>query len=240
MWYNINIEILGKITDKNTFLKDSLNFYELKNNNLDWLLKKICHDALAHYINNFTINGVTNEKEYFLYIDHIVDFLKILIQKNDFDIQDLLDLHKIILTPLIDEKVKNIWEIRTHWVITKEKIYHKWLTENFISEHKVKKYMNELFLEYKNNDNSLEKIITLYNYLIAKIHPFTNWNGRTLAILLDTLLIKHDFLPLFLWWQNKNKRVVISEDYIKHRNMNKLISDNYKVILDIYSHYQIK
>ncbi len=236
----MNIELIKIINFKNEYLKKELELDKIKKENINWLLKKVAHDSLNRYINNFDCNWIINEKQYFLYLDNIVDHLNILIKKEEFTIEDLLELHKNILKPLKKVKVKKIWKLRTRWVITREKVYNVWLVGYFIPGNKVKKYTKKIFNDYKQNTNNLEKVIILYNYLIAKIHPFNNWNGRTLSILLDTLLIKYNYFPLFLWWQNKYKRVIISENYIKDRNINKLISESYKIIIEIYSNYKIK
>lgn len=236
--------LINEINKKNDFLKNSLNFESLKQNQAEQFILKICDIWLTKYREYFVEKWTYSPKLYLKYLWDIKNYIyKNIFLNNNLQIEDILWLHKEIMEPIKDiENIEKIWTLREKPIITKEKNYLKWLSEAFISHYKVPKKTNEAFEEYKkniSNDNKIDTITKLYINFLAKIHIFENWNGRLIFILLDTLLFKYDYLPIFIRY-HEDKRDNISEKYIKHRNLNKLQLDLYEIIIEIYSNYQIK
>lgn len=232
-------KIKSQIRNQNTWLKKQL---WIENNNMNrQLLQKICDTSLRYYILNFEGE---NYNVYNKYIQNILDKLyNNFFLKEQIQLQDILDLHTAIMKPLKKEKIKNMWILRKTPIVTKWENLSKFKIQSFLSPKKVKKYSINLINYYNENiqKDSLTTTTTFFINFMMYIHPFENGNWKVLYPLLDTLLWKKWFLPVFLFHKNnRNKRTKVLDKYtLENNSLQKSIENFYKCILSIYKDYQI-
>lgn len=137
------------------------------------------------------------------------------------------ELHKIHFPPWYQKMKKTIsWDAFV--VIMIPWVYKTWNTNfNRVSPKDTKTKMQELIDNYnqtsiRNLDFILEFALNFY-----KIHPFWDWNGRVLSILLDLILIKNSFKPIFIKNiidSNPSLYKKIIDDSIKNNDKNLFIN----------------
>jgi Fic family protein len=71
----------------------------------------------------------------------------------------------------------------------------------------VKTDMNILLKWFKENKNTLHPFVlaVMFHHKIEKIHPFMDGNGRTGRILMNYILLQHDYPPIIITKKNRTK-----------------------------------
>ncbi len=130
---------------------------------------------------NEEIKEIQNMEKALLYIDENIDNIAInnkLIRELHYFVTGWLDINK--------EGSKNPWEYRK-WNVTITKSKHKPCDFTQVSD-----FMEELFNFINNpDDNKYDLIKTaLAHHRFVWIHPFDNWNWRTVRLLTYAMLVK--------------------------------------------------
>lgn len=141
---------------------------------------------------NEEIKEIQNMEKALLYVDEHIDDIVI---NNKF----IRELHNFVTNWLSSDKEgsKNPWEYRSGNVtITKSK--HKPCDFTQIGD-----FMEELFSFINNSDDNKYDLIktALVHHRFVWIHPFDNWNGRTVRLLTYTMLVK-------LWFNVNIGRII--------------------------------
>lgn len=164
-------------------------------------------------------NEVLNHKEL---LDILYNFLE-----NDEDITEnlILKIHKVVL--------KNI-DAENAWYYRRIQNYISWDIKIPPKAEKVPKLMKELIVKYHLEKEYLDPVLLVSNfhYDFAKIHPFIDWNGRTIRIIINMILMKKWFPMIII--PNIRRRDYISslssykkkEDFILF--MADIINENLK------------
>jgi fido (protein-threonine AMPylation protein) len=160
-----------------------------------------------------------------------------------------LSFHFNVLKPLTTtEKIPHhlIWAFRDKvkyfpWKKTDWKIVHLTLSHPKKIDKEVKLLINDFNNKIKKTEkDKIEAIVKFILINLVLIHPFDNWNWKVFWILLDVLLWKYDFFPLFV--QNntfKPKLLEILSKYSSSQNFDKLVEDFYELIIYIYFNYKV-
>lgn len=237
-------ELIEKIIEANKITQKQLNFWVILKNQKNDLVNKIVDVWVEKYKNKFKINSKEIDyQKYLKYVNNISEYLnKNILEKKNLTNDIILWLNKIIFEQFQDENLK-IWKLRKE-IRTIENFDKNWKLiqrDMFISPNKVEKYFLDELNNFNNeiNKNTFETIIHLFQYNLSKIHPFYNWNGRVFFILLDILLLKYNYLPLFIR-QDKNKYEDITRQYMIDKNFKKLEIAFLELILEKYKNYKIK
>lgn len=212
---------------------------------------KICNNILIKYRANFsTINGFDSNL-YVQYINELVDYIEKYIDPiHELSLDILLWLHYTIMKKLTTtEKIKPnlIWWLRDtsrHLIFAwlDWKTERVWMTAAKHIKKELKEtivYLNESLLSGERS-MQLEAIVRFFLYNLYIIHPFDNGNGKTFFILLDILLWKYDFFPVFL--KNPKFHTVLRktiDSYSPNHDFTKLVNDFYGTMLYVYKNYQM-
>lgn len=227
--------------------KEKLNFDFVLKNQKKELINKIVDVWVEKYKYLFKINEKEiNYDNYLKYINELSEYLTIhFFDKNNIESDDILWFHKLIFSIFPDDSIDKIksWELR-YEMRNVENFDENWklIRRNmFISKNKVETYFQDELNNYNKNieSNQLEIIIHFFQWNLSKIHPFFNWNWRIFFILLDVLLLKYNFLPLFLR-QDKDEYEKITQAYMISKNFKKFELDFLELIYKKYKNYHIK
>ena len=240
-------KILKLIEKQNLETQKLLWFDNILKNQKKELIYKVLDTWLEKYKYLFKIN----EKEidynkYLKYIEKNYNYLNKTFLKEEYIKKEYIFwLHKLIFEIFpndSEDKIKS-WKLRNE-IRTIENFDDKWKLlqrDIFISSNKVEKYFFEEIENFNKNikNNPFETIVHFFQWNLSKIHPFFNWNWRIFFILLDILLIKYNYLPLFIR-QDKEKYELITSQYMIDKNFKKLELNFYNLILEKYKNYHIK
>lgn len=67
-----------------------------------------------------------------------------------------------------------------------------------VQPYLIESKMNELLIEYKNNNENIAKKLALFHILFEGIHPFIDGNGRTSRLLMNFEAIKKGYPPIVI------------------------------------------
>lgn len=158
------------------------------------------------------LNETINHKE-------LLNFLYYFLEKDQKIDENLIkQVHKLVMKN-IDE---NAWEYR------KIQVYITW-------EEKLPTNAKNIEKEIKNLLNSYEKglwkrdisiLASEFHYDFVKIHPFIDWNGRTIRLLLNMILMKAWFPMIVL-------PVIRRQEYINSLNSSSKKENFIIFILDV-------
>ena len=144
-----------------------------------WETKLILEDWLTIWWKTLReINEVSNHK---WLLNFLYEFIEL---DKDLDEDTIKKVHNLVLRNIDDE---NAWNYR------KIQCYISWESEVPPEAKEIPKLIKELILWYKKNKNSMHKslFVSEFHYKFVKIHPFIDWNGRTIRILLNIILMKY-------------------------------------------------
>ncbi len=125
-------------------------------------------------------NEVLNHKE-------LLNILYNFLETDDDLTEDLiLKIHREVLKNIDDENA---------WIYRRIQNYISWDTKIPPRYEKVPILMTELIDNYNNDKDKIDPVILVSNfhYDFAKIHPFVDWNGRTIRLVLNMILMKKWF-----------------------------------------------
>ena len=240
---------LKKIITLNNRLTQKLNIKHIKENQNFLVIKKIVLENLKKYIINFQKDHNQLDKKGFInYIEKITSYLenKIYLSKN-LQEKHILTLHKLIVEPLsLTEKMPK--HLIGAWRDHPQKI--KWTVENhyferwFPAPNKIPDLMKNLISEYNTNiKKSIYKIDEILKFILTsifKVHPFSNSNWKTFYILLDILLRKNNFFPIFPK-SMKHEKILLNflKKYDYNPSFNNLFNCFLEFVIYVYTHYRI-
>jgi|SRR5690554_1299918 len=72
-------------------------------------------------------------------------------------------------------------------------------------------------------DDDLFKYISYCHLQLAKIHPFLDGNGRLARLVLNYYLLKYDFLPVIVTYEERHKYFKLLEEFKVNKNINPFI-----------------
>lgn len=205
------------------------------------------------------------------YLKEITDFVfeKIYIKKR-LEKKDILKLHYIIMKNLPLEKIDNIWhfrqykmkicqhnnnitgknvtafqshEMKIYWYNTAGKLIATFATKSKYIEKEFNLQLNNLnanVLNWDDKNNLLSIIIFIHN-IINAIHPFENWNWKVFRILLDVLLFKINFFPVFILKKEHRKKLFnkVIANYLDNKQKEVFLTHFLELMIDIYSNYKM-
>ncbi len=184
------MSINNQILEINQKVWNYLNFWKIKKNNFQELIKKIIITNLESKKLNF--NFPENEK----YFQELSLFIKKnIFNKKKLEKKDYEKLYTLIFTPF--ENKKNLY--------FRDKIKYNmvWLDDNwkkidFYPDYtKIQKLLNIYINKYNNENLDLfERLYSISLEILNKVHPFANNNFAYTSIILDILLIKNNLLPI--------------------------------------------
>jgi len=143
-----------------------------------WETKLILEDWLTIWWKTLReISEVSNHKEL---LNFLYDFIKLDENLNE---EIIKKVHNLVLRNIDDE---NAWKYR------KIQCYISWESETPPEAKEINKLMDDLIKWYNANKNSLHPwlLVSNFHYKFVKIHPFVDWNWRTIRILLNIILMK--------------------------------------------------
>jgi Fic family protein len=117
------------------------------------------------------------------------NYMRMYLKKNTYIEEDAVkEINAILVKDLaiggIYRNVNLIIPGRKHVPPSPEKAYYK-----------IKKFFNEL--PYMNEMNTMEKAVYAYA-MFVKIHPFVDGNSRTGKLIMNYVLMKDNFLPIYI------------------------------------------
>lgn len=146
-------------------------------------------------------------KNYIEAVNHAKAFCKILeLITNDSNLDEkvILDVHRTILIGLDDTNAGFYRNCRVR-ISGSNTILPNPL--------KIPELMEE-FYRWLNEDMDNEPLTAIIAHLkFVSIHPFTDGNGRTARLLMNTLLLKHGYAPIIVRPTDRKKYLVAIENY---------------------------
>jgi len=134
----------------------------------------------------------TNHKKAILALEKIVS------GKTKISENQLLELHRIILSDIDDEFAG---------VYRRQRV--RILGANLVLPNPIKlpKLMKEYFIWLKKNGGKLDivELSALAHYKLVAIHPFIDGNGRTARLFMNLLLMQMDYPPAIVLKQDRKK-----------------------------------
>jgi len=230
----------------------------LKAQMLDKLLYKIVQENLATYYLNFK-NNTDNQidfKQFDEYLQNLARFLYENVYDKKLTISLLKHLHKEIYKGLTIEKAKlswPVWAFRDGWSKIRVKLPNSKIVnipaaspkelEKLINLQLEK--LNLLVVRDKNNwsdnwEKKIEKFCLIVESILnlLKIHPFYDGNWKVFRILLDVMLLKENFFPVF---PLKNKKALfgtILVPYAMSFSDSQLVNNFLNFVISRYKNYK--
>jgi len=105
---------------------------------------------------------------------------------------------------------------------------------DWVDPKDVKSEMNKLINLYNENikiSNDKKKLIIYILINLYRIHPFWNWNGRVISIIIDLMLIKNNINPIYFNKLLNTNRKLFSSNIVQSiksksiTNINKIIKE---------------
>lgn len=131
------------------------------------------------------------------------DFIKTLLDKKEISENDILDIHKIILQKIDDQNAGKYRNTAVR-IAGSETILPNPI--------KVPELMSE-FVKWLNQsaDEHPVKLALDAHFKFVSIHPFADGNGRTARHLMNLILKKNDYVPIFISKEERKKYVTSLE-----------------------------
>ena len=149
--------------------------------------------------------------------DLLIFLNKFISENQEIDEKLIKYIHSLVMKN-IDE---NAWEYR------KIQVYITWEEILPPKANLIPKLMTELLNKYDFSDyKNIALKVAEFHYDFVKIHPFIDWNWRTIRLILNMILMKHWFPMIII-------PVVRRLDYIWSLNSLKSKNDFVQVLLDI-------
>jgi len=241
---------LEKVLYLNEYLDKHLNIKHLKQNFTKQVIYKIVFENLLRYKNNFTIsNNQIDSQKFEVYLKEITDFVyENIYLKSIIEKQNILKLHYLIIKNLPLEKIDNLWvfrqsEMRIHWHNTANKLITTFPTKPKYIEKDFDLQLNNLNSSLLNSDkeDKLLNILTFIHYMIDIIHPFENGNWKVFRVLLDILLFKIDFFPVFVLKEEHREKLFnkVISNYLNNKKKEVFLIYFLELMIDIYSDYKM-
>lgn len=201
--FKITKSILLKIENINKTL-EKINIFNIKK--ISPILRKqnrikSIHSSCAIEANSLTINEVTDiinnnvvigPKNEILEVKNAINAYNIIEDIDPFDIKSLLKIHKILTTDLIQDAGK--FRKGEEGVFDGDKCI-------FIAPSKrlLNQLINNLYIWLNQNRYILNPfiLVSIFHYEFVFIHPFSDGNGRTIRLLVNSILSK--YYSIFLW-----------------------------------------
>lgn len=188
------------------------NFINISKNLSDYDVRKIVYKNTLHYLKNALLRNRQDKHQLILNwynsdTERIINFCQKKIISNLFfklNINIIKELHKNLYPNWFILKNKDIngkefiqmipWEYRNINLVAKESkdknLYYKW--------QDIEIWFKNLIVDFNNSKKQTNDILLFMSDFLT-IHPFWDWNGRVFDILVDLLLLKNGFFPLYFW-----------------------------------------
>jgi hypothetical protein len=196
---------------------EKLNKSNWKQLNFTWYLKKSTHDVIIKIIvkNLYKYDfHLTNDKQYFIIN---INFIQNNILNNELNTTNFEKMY-INLFSHFFKNTKDLW-YRTRIkkdMFAKNQYNKKW--QEYSKYTDINKDLNIAFNKFnKDNEHILIRLYDLTFTLLSKIHPFSDNNFWTISLLLDLLLLKNNYLPIWLKQIFKANNIFLptKEDFLK-------------------------
>lgn len=151
---------------------------------------------------------ITNHKNAF---SHVVKMVK---ENWQMDEDNLKDLHQILMDSYSDigglyRNVDISLKGSNHTPPSHIKVYDR-----------MKKYFNYCL---EGPDDDLLKYIAYCHLQLVKIHPFLDGNGRLARLVLNYYLLKYDFMPVIVTYEERHKYFKLLEEFKVNKNIDPFI-----------------
>jgi len=133
----------------------------------------------------------------------VLDFLyKFLDSKEDLSEDVIKKVHNLVLKNIDDE---NAWKYRRLQVMI------SWEEKDPVEPTRIDEEMKNLIIWFNENKNRLEPVVLAweFHYRFVKIHPFIDWNWRTIRILINLILMRVWF-PLIIIYSVRRAEYITS------------------------------
>ncbi len=162
----------------------------------------LSHEETALVVEKgITIGGKT-VTEHLEAINHAkaINFIKDLArkQKEDLCVDDILDIHKIILEG-IDSVHAGVFRTVMVRILGSHTVFPNYL--------KVPALMDEFNKWLTASDDHPVKIAAMAHFKLVRIHPFVDGNGRTARLLMNLILLQHGY-PLAIIKKETRKNYI--------------------------------
>lgn len=133
----------------------------------------------------------------------VLDFLyKFLGSKEDLSEDIIKKVHNLVLKNIDDE---NAWRYRRLQVMI------SWEEKDPVEPTRIDEEMKKLISWFNENKNILDPVVLAweFHYRFVKIHPFIDWNWRTIRILINLILMRMWF-PLIIIYSVRRAEYITS------------------------------
>lgn len=177
-----------------------------------WETKMILEDWITIWWKTIReLQETLNHKDLLIFLNKFIS------ENQEIDEKLIKYIHSLVMKN-IDE---NAWEYR------KIQVYITWEEILPPKANLIPKLMTELLNKYDFSDyKNIALKVTEFHYDFVKIHPFIDWNWRTIRLILNMILMKHWFPMIII-------PVIRRLDYIWSLNSLKNKNDFVQVLLDI-------
>lgn len=218
-WYNevLSQYISIKQNGENLYQKELNNFLQTHFINIsqdirDYNIRKIVYNNTLHYLKTALLK-TSKEKHQIVLNWYVYDTNKIIKYCEDNFINNYDNKLKIDFIKWLHKNLFPEWFIAKNIDVNWKEFVQMipWEYRNINLHSKTNENKN-IYSKWQNVENLLEKIVDNYNksqkqesdillFLtdFSRVHPFGDGNWRTIDILVDLLLLKNWFFPLYLW-----------------------------------------
>ncbi len=177
-----------------------------------WETKMILEDWITIWWKTIReLQETLNHKDLLIFLNKFIS------ENQEIDEKLIKYIHSLVMKN-IDE---NAWEYR------KIQVYITWEEILPPKANLIPKLMTELLNKYDFSDyKNIALKVAEFHYDFVKIHPFIDWNWRTIRLILNMILMKHWFPMIII-------PVIRKLDYIWSLNSLKNKNDFVQVLLDI-------
>ncbi|HHU55626.1 MAG TPA: Fic family protein [Acholeplasmataceae bacterium] len=213
----------GELLTMRSTVKEKIDILDVPK---EFLINQTYHGLLFEYDSitrqevEDVVSGNTENidpKKVLLINNHKNAFLKVveMVKQNiPMDEDNLKDLHQILMDGLID----------TGGLYRNVDISIKRSNHTPPSHIKVYDRMKKYFAYCLDGpDNDLFEYIAYCHLQLAKIHPFLDGNGRLARLVLNYYLMKYDFLPVIVTYEERHKYFELLEEFKVNKNINPFI-----------------
>ena len=162
-----------------------------------WETKIILEDWLTIW--GKTLKGVSEVQNH----KWVLNFLYSFLNSNGEITEDLIKkVHLLILKNIDDENA---------WVYRKIQVMISWEEKNPTEPNKIKEEMKNLIIWFNENKDNMNPVLLAweFHYRFVKIHPFIDWNWRTIRILINLILMRKWF-PLIIIYSVRRAEYITS------------------------------